>query len=254
MLDVKDSQVTELITKLLRSTPRSWQECVQLEIEERAKAEPGNTKRKKLHLTSQSADTSAAANAGQTQSVPLEDSPVQLVWGYILRQLKRVGEEHVQWQLLDTSQSGVTGHSGKVDFCFSAVQQKAWPQVVAMAHLKQDLQTESQHAECVGRLSARSKNIFIIQPQRKHVMLIAGGLDGLEIVVFFKNQSILRSGLPPLSLNPSCRGLRWLCKLLFSSLPALGFMPELPPLINTTPKGLLRAMHILVALGGLRLS
>ncbi len=254
MLDVKDSTVTALIKKLLRSIPHSWVECMQLEIEERAKAEPGNPKRKKLHLTSPSAGSSAAAIASQIHSVPLDDSPVRLVWGYVLRQLQRVGEEHAQWQLLDTSQSGVTGHSGKGDFCFSAVQQKAWPQVVAMAELKQDLQTESQHTECIGRLSARSQNIFINQPHRKHVMMIAGGLDGLEIIAFFKDQSILCSGLQPWSLHPSCRGLRWLCKLLFSSLPAMGFMPELPPLINTTPKGLLRAMHVLVALGRLRLS
>ncbi len=37
MLDVKDSTVTELIEKLLRSLRHSWGECMQLEIEERAK-------------------------------------------------------------------------------------------------------------------------------------------------------------------------------------------------------------------------
>ncbi|DBA96437.1 TPA: hypothetical protein ACH3X1_015329 [Trebouxia sp. C0004] len=123
---------------------------MQLETEERAKGEPGNRKRKKLHLTSQSADSSAAATASQTHSVPLDDSPVQLVWGYKLRQLKRVGEEHAQWQLHDTSQSGITGPSGKVDFCFSAVQQKAWPQVVAMA----------QEASRICRLKASTPSVL----------------------------------------------------------------------------------------------
>jgi len=249
MLDVEDSTVMLLIKKLLRSLPQSWGECIQLEIEERAKGEPGNRKRKKLDLTSQSAGSSAAATASQIHSAPLKESQVQLAWGYILRQLKQVGEEHAQWQLLDTSQSGITGHSGKVDFCFSAVQQKAWPQVVAMAELKKDLQTESQHTECIGQLTARSVNIFISQPHRKHVMMIAGGLDGLEVLAFFRDQSILRSGLQPWSFHPSSSGLRWLSKLVFSSLPAMGFVPELPPLINTTPKGLLRARHVLVALG-----
>jgi len=37
-----------------------------------------------------------------------------------------------------------------------------------------------------------------------------------------------------------------LCKLAEA---ALSTLPELPPLINTTPKGLLRARHVLVALG-----
>ncbi|KAL0034272.1 hypothetical protein WJX77_006407 [Trebouxia sp. C0004] len=95
------------------SLERQQQTFLLLETEERAKGEPGNRKRKKLHLTSQSADSSAAATASQTHSVPLDDSPVQLVWGYKLRQLKRVGEEHAQWQLHDTSQSGITGPSGK---------------------------------------------------------------------------------------------------------------------------------------------
>ena len=94
MLNVKDCTVTELINKLLRSIPRSWVECLQLDFEKRAEAGPGNTKRKKLHLTFPLADTSAAATASQTHSLPLDDSSVQLVWGYLLRQLKRVGEEH----------------------------------------------------------------------------------------------------------------------------------------------------------------
>ena len=129
-----------------------------------------------------------------------------MAWGYILRQLKRVGEEHAQWQLHDTCQSGITGHSGRVGFCFSAFQQKAWPQVVAVAELKKDLQIESQHTECIGQLSARSVNIFINQPHRKHVMMIAGGLDGLEIVAFFRDQFMLRSGLQPWSFHPSSGG------------------------------------------------
>jgi len=51
-----------------------------------------------------------------------------------------------------------------VGFCFSAFQQKAWPQVVAMAELKKDLQIESQHTECIGQLSARSVNISSTSP------------------------------------------------------------------------------------------
>ena len=238
MLDIEDSMVIELIEKLLRSLPHSWGQCMQLEIEERAKGELGNRKRKKLDVTSQSADSSATAVSSQIHSAPLKESQVQLAWGYILRQLKQVGEEYAQWQLLDTSQSGITGHSGKVDFCFSAVQQKAWPQVVAMAELKKDLQTESQHTECIGQLTARSVNIFISQPHRKHVMMIAGGLDGLEVLAFFRDQSRLRSGLQPWSFHPSSGGLRWLCKLVFSTLSSICFVPELPPLIKTTPKGM----------------
>ena len=249
MLDAEDSTVMSLVEKLLSSLPHSWEECIQLELEARAKSEPGNRKRKKLDLTSQLADSSAAATASQTHSAPLKESQVKLAWGYILRQLKQVGEEHAQWHLLDTSQSGITGHSGKVDFCFSAVQQKAWPQVVALAELKKDLQTESQHTECIGQLAARSVNIFINQPHHKHLMMIAGGLDGLEVLAFFRDQSILRSGLQSWAFHPSSGGLRWLCKLVFSTLSAMGFVPELPPLINTTPKGLLRARHVLVALG-----
>lgn len=93
------------------------------------------------------------------------------LWAYVLRQLKEVGGEHAQWHLIDTSQSGVTGHSGKVDFCFSAVHQKAWPQVVAMAELKKELQLESQHTECIGQLAARSVDIFAYQEKRNHVLL-----------------------------------------------------------------------------------
>ena len=231
MFDVEDSTILKLCKKLLRSLPHSWRECVALAIEQRAKSKPGNKKRRNLDLTSQLADSS--------QSAPLTKSQVQLAWGYILRQLKQVGEEHAHWHLLDTSQSGVTGHSGKVDFCVSAVQQKAWPQVVAMAELKKDLQTESQHTECIGQLTARSVNIFRSQPHRKHVMMIAGGLDRLEVLAFFRDESILRSGLQSWSFDEESRALRWLSKLVFSSLPAMGFVPELPPLINTTPQGLL---------------
>jgi len=42
---------------------------------------------------------------------------------------------------------------------------------------------------------------FINQPHRKHVMMIAGGLDGLEIVAFFRDQFMLRSGLQPWSFH-----------------------------------------------------
>ncbi|DBA84490.1 TPA: hypothetical protein ACH3X1_006109 [Trebouxia sp. C0004] len=55
-LDVEDSTVMSLVKKLLRSLPQSWDECIQLETEARAKGEPGNRKRKKLDLTSASAE------------------------------------------------------------------------------------------------------------------------------------------------------------------------------------------------------
>ena len=156
----------------------------------------------------------------------------------MLRQLKQVGAEHAHWHLIETSQSGVTGHSGKVDFCFSASQQRAWPQVVALAELKKDFQTESQHVECLGLLTARAENIFTNQLHRKYVLMVAGGLDGLEVFAFFRG-SILRSGLQAWAFHSSSYGLRWLCKLLFSSQAAMGFVPELPPLMTTTPRGLL---------------
>ncbi len=75
---VKKSTITELIEKLLRSLPHSWEECIQLDIKETAKGESGNRKRKKLELTSQSADGSATAAASQTHSAPLKESQVQL--------------------------------------------------------------------------------------------------------------------------------------------------------------------------------
>jgi len=46
----------------------------------------------------------------------------------------------------------------------------------------------------------------------------------LEVLAFFRDQSILRSGLQPWSFHPSSSGLRWLSKLVFSSLPANGLM------------------------------
>lgn len=70
--------------------------------------------------------------------------------------------------------------------------------------------------------------------------MIAGGLDALEILAFFDDGAILHSGIQPWSFSPQSQGLRWLCKLLLSSLPAMGFQPELPPLINTTPQGTVR--------------
>lgn len=130
MLDAKESIIITMGNQLMDSVPHSWQECMQLEVEARAKAEARNRKKQKLDLTSQSRQCST--NANQAPSAPMKEREVQLAWAYVLRQLKLLGGEHARWHLLDTSQSGLTGHSGKVDFCFSAVQQKAWPQVVAM--------------------------------------------------------------------------------------------------------------------------
>ena len=240
MLDVEDSTVHELSQKLIHSLPRSWAQCMQQEIEERARDEPVNNKRKKPDLPSKSADSSPSA------SQPLVyERQIQLSWGYVLRQLKQVGAEHAHWHLIDTSQSRITGHSGKVDFSFSASQQRAWPQVVALAEVKKDLQTQSQHIKCLGQLTARAEDIFTSQPHRKYVMMVAGGLDGLEVFAFFRTGSILRSGLQAWAFHSSSYGLRWLCKLLFSSQAAMGFVPELLPFMTTTPHGLL----FLTALG-----
>ena len=222
MLDAEEATINELISRCLGITPHSWEECMRLELKERAKSD--------WQLSNSTSESDTVSISAERQ--------IHLGWAYVLRQLKQVGEQHVQWHLYDTSDSGITGHSGKVDFCFSAVQQKAWPQVVALLDLKRDLQTESLHAECIGQLTARSENIFANQPLRKYVVMIAGGADQLEVLAFFRNGPILRSGLQPRSFDPSSGGLRWLSKVVFSSLPAMGFVPDLPPFTNTTPKGL----------------
>lgn len=236
LLDAKESTVVTMCKALTRSIPHSWEECMQLEVKARAQAEADKSKKQKLDPTLQSAQCSASTN--QPASAILKEREVQLAWAYVLRQLKKVGGEHAQWHLIDTSQSGLTGHSGKVDFCFSAVHQKAWPQVVAMAELKKALQLESQHTECIGQLAARSVNIFAYQEKRNHVFMIAGGLDALEILAFFSDGAIQRSGIQPWSFDDQSPSLRWLCKLLLSTLPAMGFQPELPPLLDTTPQGM----------------
>lgn len=163
-------------------------------------------------------------------------SPIGL--GICTEDLKQVGAQHAQWHLQDTSGSGITGHSGKVDFCLFAALHKAWPQVVAVAETKRELQSESSHTECIGRLTARSWNIFGNQPHRKFVTMIAGGADQVEVLAFFRDGAVFRSGLQPWSFSSASAGLGWLCKLLFSSQAAMGFVPELPPFINTTPQGL----------------
>lgn len=161
---------------------------------------------------------------------------VQLAWGYVLRQLQHVGAQNVQWYLHDTSHSGITGHSGKVDYCVTADKLKAWPQVVALAEVKEEL-TFSLYTECIGQLSARTLDIFDQQPHRRHAVVIAGAQEFMEVLVFDKDCRIMRSGLQSFSLSAESSGLRWLAKALFSSLPSMVFIPELLPLDGFTPLG-----------------
>ncbi len=225
--DAPEDLVQDLIGKLVDSLPTSWLECKQLEIEARAKSNPDTVKKRKADLSPQQANSAA-----------LQESDVQLCWGYLLRQLQHAASEHAQWHLHDTSASGISGHSGKVDYCFTADKQKAWPQVVTLAQLKKDLQTHSFYTECIGQLTARSDNIFFSQPARKFLVAIAGGADQLEVLMFYRNHAILRSGPQPLSLERGSLGIRWLCKVLSSSPAAMGFVPELPPFMSNTPAGL----------------
>ena len=235
--DAPEDLVQDLIGKLVDSLPTSWLECKQLEIEARAKSNPGTVKRRKADLSSQPANSAA-----------LQQSHVQLCWGYLLRQLEQVAAEHAQWHLHDTSASGITGHSGKVDYCFTADKQKAWPQVVTLAELKKDLQLHSLYTECIGQLTSRSDNVFFSQPARKFLVAIAGGADQLEVLIFYRNHTILRSGPQPLSLERDSPGIRWLCKVLSSSPSAMGFVAELPPFVSSTPAGLFECKFFMVCI------
>ena len=121
MLDVKETTLKTLVDNTLRTLPGSWEACAQLETLARAEDNSSNKKRQKPS----SADSSVITTAHQTSSASLTESQVQLGWGYVLRQLQQVGGQYAQWHLQDTSVSGITGHSGKVDFCFFAAQHKA---------------------------------------------------------------------------------------------------------------------------------
>lgn len=134
--------------------PTSWLECEQLEIEARAKSKPSMIRRRKIDVSSHPANPAA-----------LQEGHVRLCWGYLLRQLEQVAAEHAQWHLHDTSASGITGHSGKVDYCFTADKQKAWAQMLTLAGLKKDLQLHSLYTECIGQLKSRSDDIRSASPQ-----------------------------------------------------------------------------------------
>ena len=176
----------------------------------------------------------ATLSAESTDTLVEDD--VQLAWGYMLRQLQQVGARSVRWYLRDTSHTGITGHSGKVSYCMTADTLKAWPQVVALAEVKKEL-TSSLYTECVGQLSARCLDLFDQQPHRKHAVVIAGSQESIEVLVFYKDFRVVRSGLEPFSLNTTSSGLRWLTKALFSSLPSMGFIPEILPCDGFTPLG-----------------
>ena len=184
-------------------------------------------KRRKADLSSQPANSAA-----------LQERHVQLCWGYLLRQLEQVAAEHPHWHVHDTSASAITGHSGKMDYCFAADKQKAWAQAVTLAELKKHFQLHSLYTECIGPLASRSDNIFFGQPARKFLVAIAGGADQLEVLIFYRNHTMLRSGPQPLTLERDSLGIRWLCKVLSSSLSAVGFVAELPPFVSSTPAGL----------------
>lgn len=156
---------------------------LQLEIEARAESILGMVKTRKADLSSQPANSAA-----------LQERHVQLCWGYLLRQLEQVAAEHPHWHVHDTSASAITGHSGKMDYCFAADKQKAWAQAVTLAELKKHFQLHSLYTECIGPLASRSDNIFFGQPARKFLVAIAGGADQLEVLLFYRNHTMLRSG------------------------------------------------------------
>lgn len=235
-LDAKEDHVTELMDAVLDRLPDTIEECAQLEA---LPEQSSRVKRKRSPANmSSSSDTLAESSSSQLPSGALTEAEVQKGWYHLLTQLQQAGKQHVKWHLHDTSKSGITGHGSKVDYCFMASSMKAWPQVVAMVELKKTLETESLHTECIGQLSARCEELFVNQPLRKFVIVIAGGADGLEVLTFFRESyTILRSGVLPLSFNGRSEGLRWLCKVSLSSFSALGFTPSIPPLTKDFPAG-----------------
>lgn len=220
---VLDKLTIEVVKKL----PGSLKECARLESELRESSNMGNITQQKRRL-----DTSSAESSDN-----LAEADVQLAWGYVLRQLRQVGSQHAQWHLHDTSSSGLTGHSGKVDYCMTADRLKAWPQVVALVELKKEIDSASLYGECIGQLSARTIDLFDEQPNRKHVVVIAGGSHSLEVLQFKRTFEVVRSGKQLFSLDATSAGFRWLIKALCSSLPSMGFIPAMLPFNGRTPAG-----------------
>lgn len=245
-LDATEDDVTDLMGAVLKQPPNNIEECV----EHAALPEQSFGAMRKRLLANKSSTPDTLPASSSSQPHPREMTDVQTGWGYLLRQLRQAGKQHVQWRLHDTSKSGITGHSGKVSYCFSAASMKAWPQVVALAELKTSLHTESLYTECIGQLSARCEDLFFHQPLRKFMIVVAGGAAELEVLAFFRNYTLLRSGVLPLSFDVESEGLRWLCKVVLSSFHALGFTPDLRPLTQNTPQGWcgLLVKHDMVAL------
>ena len=227
LLDFPEHVLDKLTIEVAKKLPGSLQECAQLEREVRESSNMGNIAQQKRRL-----DTSSAESSDN-----LAEADVQLAWGYVLRQLKQVGAQHVQWYLHDTSSSGITGHSGKVDYCMTADRLKAWPQVVALIELKKEIDSASLYGECIGQLSARTLDLFGEQPNRKHVVVIAGGSHSMEVLQFHRTYEVVRSGKQSFSLDATSAGFRWLIKALCSSLPSMGFIPEVLPFNKWTPGG-----------------
>ena len=109
-------------------------------------------------------------------------------------------------------------------------------ETVALAEVKEEL-TFSLYTECIGQLSAHTRDIFDHQPHRRHAVVIAGAQESMEVLVFYKDFRIMRSGLQAFSLSAESSGLRWLARALFSSLPTMGSIPELLPFDGSTPVG-----------------
>lgn len=59
----------------------------------------------------------------------------------------------------------------------------------------------------------------------------------MEVLVFYKDFCVVRSGLQSFSFKAESSGFRWLTKALFSSLPSMGFIPETLPYNGFTPLG-----------------
>lgn len=185
--------------------------------------------------SSSTSDSSAAEAAGELK--------VQLAVGYLLRVLKRKFPE-VQWQQHDTSESGVDGQKGKVDWVFSRPEvlhlpQPGWAQVVFMMQLKPLLKGAGT-AQAVGQLKARATQVFGHQLKaRQFILALALGADAAMLLKLWKVGAPQHTPPMPFSISRDSEGFHLLLQLLLSKLAVHHYPVVAPPRIPQVSEPLL---------------
>ena len=135
------------------------------------------------------------------------------------------------WHHRDTSDSGLDGVKGRVDYSFLASELPTWSQFLFGVELKTTLKARSSsHLEAVGQLLDRSPHVFQHQPPgRSRLFGVTAGADALQVLCIQRNRVYAHTTDMRFSLLEQSEGMVWLVLLLLAPLTAHTFQLTLPP-------------------------